>query len=160
MIYNYICSICFNSIDNDLNNDEFITITNERSPLMKKSPTVQLSCNHSFHKKCLQEWYKNHIECPVCKTVDYTQFQLIYNNVKQFINLHKKEIYYLTLYILSSLYIIFNISNLSNLQKIYDNHKEYKYMNTGSKVISFIANIFTVCLNCYMIFLSYKVTKK
>ncbi|GIX98120.1 hypothetical protein CDAR_501081 [Caerostris darwini] len=28
---------------------------------------LRLFCNHRFHKKCIMQWFKNDIRCPVCR---------------------------------------------------------------------------------------------
>ena len=42
------CSICLENFDTQ----EFIAKT---------------SCNHLFHKICLQNWYNKHNTCPICR---------------------------------------------------------------------------------------------
>jgi hypothetical protein len=43
------CSICLSKIDNYI--------------------YTNLSCNHKFHLKCINEWLKNSNECPLCKRI-------------------------------------------------------------------------------------------
>lgn len=31
-------------------------------------PTQTLSCNHTFHKKCISKWLKNSDSCPMCRS--------------------------------------------------------------------------------------------
>lgn len=33
----------------------------------KINQTCIISCYHVFHKKCLLEWYKKNISCPICR---------------------------------------------------------------------------------------------
>lgn len=28
----------------------------------------KLNCNHEFHKKCIDKWLKNRLDCPLCRT--------------------------------------------------------------------------------------------
>jgi hypothetical protein len=43
------CSICLCNY----NNDDILT---------------KLICNHTFHKNCIDEWFKNKVICPLCNT--------------------------------------------------------------------------------------------
>ena len=59
MLFNKINKI--NKI-NFINDDCSICLTN-----IKKSSNT-LSCNHTFHKDCIDEWLKNNSTCPNCRT--------------------------------------------------------------------------------------------
>jgi hypothetical protein len=35
---------------------------------IKKDKTIELSCNHTFHSKCIKEWInKDNTTCPICR---------------------------------------------------------------------------------------------
>ena len=36
--------------------------------LAKGDEMGQLECGHTFHKKCIVEWFSNSSECPMCRT--------------------------------------------------------------------------------------------
>jgi len=44
-----LCAIC---IDDETNNIH-----------------VQLKCGHEYHKKCIETWFKNRLDCPCCRYV-------------------------------------------------------------------------------------------
>ena len=48
-LINTVCSIC---LENYKKNDYYRT----------------LNCNHIFHKKCIDRWFKNQETCPMCRT--------------------------------------------------------------------------------------------
>ena len=49
-INNLCCTICLISLENYVDD-----------------PISKLKCNHIFHKKCIEEWYKNNRNCPICR---------------------------------------------------------------------------------------------
>jgi hypothetical protein len=48
------CSICFETLN---------TLCHKR----------RLSCNHTFHKKCIDKWAKDNLNCPVCRKDMYAK---------------------------------------------------------------------------------------
>ena len=37
------------------------------SNFIEEERIVSLPCNHTFHSKCLKEWFSNNNTCPICK---------------------------------------------------------------------------------------------
>ncbi|KAI3383068.1 hypothetical protein SNEBB_001527, partial [Seison nebaliae] len=50
----HICSICLGSLT--------LSDSSEQS-------NFALSCGHSFHSKCIAQWWKNQTQCPECRKV-------------------------------------------------------------------------------------------
>lgn len=49
---------------NNTNNDSCVICICE---FEEQEEVKKLTCNHIFHKSCIEEWLKNHSTCPVCK---------------------------------------------------------------------------------------------
>ena len=50
--------------------------------LNKEGETIKLACDHKFHDKCVKEWFKTSVACPVCKrSVRITLLKTIYNGL-------------------------------------------------------------------------------
>ena len=44
-------------------------------------------CNHKFHTKCLNQWYKYKKNCPICRCFKkQTQFEIFKDDIKIFIS--------------------------------------------------------------------------
>jgi hypothetical protein len=53
---------------NTNNNDECSICLSKLSKLAISSKSHTLSCNHTYHKHCIDEWFKNNSTCPLCRT--------------------------------------------------------------------------------------------
>jgi hypothetical protein len=75
MAQNDICSICFDDLDNNSIN--------------------KLSCNHIFHKDCINEWFSRNIiqTCPYCRKVNENNIWNI-NNIDEAITFYKNKYNY------------------------------------------------------------------
>lgn len=40
-------------------------------------PLVQSSCGHVFHEQCINEWYRNRFDCPMCRSVAGTTTNIL-----------------------------------------------------------------------------------
>lgn len=40
----------------------------------KNDKIIQLYCNHVYHKKCLRQWFKESMTCPLCNTSLKTKY--------------------------------------------------------------------------------------
>ena len=47
-------------------------------------------CNHSFHKKCIIQWFEKSLSCPICRTRIYQPNSKL-NKIKKWENLKKKN---------------------------------------------------------------------
>lgn len=49
-----------------------------------KIKEINLTCGHCFHKKCIEEWTKESILCPLCKKVSFLNlsFNAVYNTIQ------------------------------------------------------------------------------
>jgi hypothetical protein len=58
----------------------------------------QLLCGHTFHRKCINKWFKNIRTCPICRNYEYIKYKVCHINSRNwfFINkimfLHKKHL--------------------------------------------------------------------
>jgi hypothetical protein len=142
------CSVCLSSLINDIS---------------------KLSCNHSFHEKCINEWLKEKNTCPLCRSSiikPNLDVLPIINNIRQHTNNNYNQRYnykkiltlILTILILfnfcSNFYLDYNISSIKNsineslilnytlLNKIPSNNDHYI-------PLTFIFDIFYVMLYYY-----------
>ena len=53
---------------NTNNNDDCSICLSKLSKLTILSKSHTLSCNHTYHKNCITEWFKNNSTCPLCRT--------------------------------------------------------------------------------------------
>jgi hypothetical protein len=53
---------------NTNNNDDCSICLSKLSKLVISSKSHTLSCNHTYHKNCIDEWFKNNSTCPLCRT--------------------------------------------------------------------------------------------
>ena len=74
------CSICLDDIN-------------------KKTMKI-LPCKHIFHKKCINRWLKNSIQCPLCKSFLENEFKVHFCKNKS-----KKKFKYTKLIIILSIII-------------------------------------------------------
>ena len=68
-IHSSLCQLKKKVIANILDNNP-IKSENECSICMEKieyNKIEKLSCNHLFHNKCILEWYKTNLSCPMCR---------------------------------------------------------------------------------------------
>lgn len=68
-IHSSLCQLKKKVIANILDNNP-IKSENECSICMEKieyNKIEKLSCNHLFHNKCILEWYKTNLSCPICR---------------------------------------------------------------------------------------------
>ena len=103
---NSYCSVCLSSLINDIS---------------------KLSCNHSFHEKCINEWLKEKNTCPLCRSSiirPNLDVLPIINNIRQHTDNNQrynyKKLLTLILIILillnfcSNFYLDYNISKCDN----------------------------------------------
>lgn len=53
---------------NTNNNEDCSICLSKLSILAISSKSHTLSCNHTYHKNCIDEWFKNNSTCPLCRT--------------------------------------------------------------------------------------------
>jgi hypothetical protein len=53
---------------NTNNNEDCSICLSKLSKLAISSKSHTLSCNHTYHKHCIDEWFKNNSTCPLCRT--------------------------------------------------------------------------------------------
>ena len=58
-----VCAICQENLKDILPSEEL----EDLSPREKYGEIVQLKCKHQFHRKCVEEWLKTSLTCPLCK---------------------------------------------------------------------------------------------
>lgn len=77
----------------------------------KKYPLIILQCTHTFHQKCLLDWTKKNINCPLCRQNIVTYTIQKTEKSKPIQKDFKKELYDKYLPHLLSLTSIFNVFN-------------------------------------------------
>ncbi len=65
---NYINESQLEEQGTTLNNDICSICIDNFSP---RQMSIVLHCNHKFHKKCILEWFKKELTCPMCRTSVY-----------------------------------------------------------------------------------------
>jgi len=48
-------------------------------PIMNDSICRMLNCYHIFHSACLEQWFVEHMNCPICKKKFDGEVELRYN---------------------------------------------------------------------------------
>ena len=66
----HFCASCNDQNYNNLNQFENIS-SSERCSICysenAQEPSIQLSCNHTFHRSCLETWFSRSNSCPICR---------------------------------------------------------------------------------------------
>lgn len=65
------CPICLENIEAGLISKQIIyEILNkaiDSNYINTNCDLKKLKCNHIFHKKCIDKWFKKHKKCPICR---------------------------------------------------------------------------------------------
>lgn len=70
------CSICLGNMDNVCHPNEISELNNSNESCKT------MSCNHTFHTNCIDEWLKNNTTCPNCRfTIKIIEKQISINEL-------------------------------------------------------------------------------
>ena len=68
------CSICLDTLDNHLS--EKSSLLHNKNNIKNSQKYVQtLDCGHTFHKKCINDWFKSNESCPYCRKFFKNKFE-------------------------------------------------------------------------------------
>ncbi len=72
--YTDLCSICYSKMENN---------------------SKTFSCSHTYHKNCINEWFKNNTTCPICRKniINEIKKPQKKNSVRPIINQHELQIH-------------------------------------------------------------------